>query len=133
MEWFADLRPILRSFKLLRQNPHLWWSKVATLRSTNTWQLVPPSPSQNVLGTKWVYRVKRKADGSIDRYKVCLVVKGYHQLPGLDYSETFSPVVKPTTVRLLLSIAISRGWPVQQLDVQNAFLHGDLFEDVYMS
>ena len=80
-----------------------------------------------------MFRIKRHADGSIERYKARLVAKGFHQQPGIDYDETYSPVIKPTTVRTVLSLAISAGWSVQQIDIQNAFLHGNLSEDVFMT
>jgi hypothetical protein len=67
----------------------------------------------NIVGCKWVFRLKRKADGSIDRHKARLVAKGFHQQPGVNFEETFSPVVKPTTIRLVLSLATSAGWPIQ--------------------
>uniref|UniRef100_A0A2N9IR27 Reverse transcriptase Ty1/copia-type domain-containing protein n=1 Tax=Fagus sylvatica TaxID=28930 RepID=A0A2N9IR27_FAGSY len=103
------------------------------LLKNHTWNLVPSSPSQNLIGCKWVFRVKRHADGSIERFKAQLVAKGFHQQPGIDYGETYSLVIKPTTVRAILSIAISVGWSIRQIDIQNAFLHGHLSKDVFMA
>ncbi|KAL0561727.1 hypothetical protein IC582_002168 [Cucumis melo] len=105
----------------------------SALLKANTWSLVPPSPSQNVVGSKWVFRLKRHTDGSILRYKARMVAKGFHQHPGVDFFETFSPVIKASTIRVVLSIAVPNGWPLRQLDFNNAFLNGHLEENVYMT
>jgi hypothetical protein len=103
------------------------------LLSNQTWTLVPSNTANNVIGCKWVFKVKRKADGSLERYKARLVAKGFYQQAGVDFRETFSPVVKPTTIQTILSVAYSAGWKMQQIDIQNAFLHGLLTEEVFMS
>uniref|UniRef100_A0A2N9E5R8 Integrase catalytic domain-containing protein n=1 Tax=Fagus sylvatica TaxID=28930 RepID=A0A2N9E5R8_FAGSY len=107
-------------------------SEFAALQRQSTWSLVPPSPDHHIIGCHWVFKLKRNSDGSVARYKARLVAQGNHQLPGIDFDETFSPVVKPATVRLMLSIAAQHQWSLRQLDVSNAFLHGSLKECVYM-
>jgi hypothetical protein len=102
------------------------------LLHNKTWSLVPSQAASNLVGCKWVFKLKRKDDGSIERHKARLVAKGFHQQAGIDYGETFILVVKPTTIRTVLSLAYSAGWSLNQIDIHNAFLHGFLSEDVYM-
>src|SRR5436305_13217403 len=87
----------------------------------------------NINSNKWVFRVKKKPDGTIDKLKARLVARGFQQHAGVDFVETFSPVVKPLTIRLVLTLAVTKGWPIQQVDVNNAFLNGDLKEAVFMN
>ena len=97
-----------------------------------TWTLVPRLIDANVVSCKWVYSLKYNLDGSIARYKARLVARGFSQAYGLDYHETFSPVARLSSIRVLFSIALDQSWPLHQLDVSNAFLYGDLDEQVFM-
>jgi hypothetical protein len=106
--------------------------EMEALLKNDTWTLVPLLEGKKAVGCKWVFSIKHKADGSIERYKARLVAKGYTQTYGVAYQETFSPVAKLSTVRILLSLAANLDWPLHQFDVKNAFLHGDLEEEVYM-
>ncbi|GKA21853.1 ribonuclease H-like domain-containing protein [Tanacetum coccineum] len=102
------------------------------LVKNGTWLLVPRPAGVNMVRSMWLFKHKFHADGTLSRYKARLVANGSSQQLGVDFDETFSPVVKPATVRTVLSLAVSRKWPIHQLDVKNAFLNGDLSETVYM-
>jgi Reverse transcriptase (RNA-dependent DNA polymerase)/gag-polypeptide of LTR copia-type/GAG-pre-integrase domain len=114
----------------------VWRQAMATeltaLANNSTWDLVEAPTGAHIIGAKWIFKTKLRADGTLERHKARLVAKGYSQLEGIDYEETFSPVIKPATIRIVLTIALSQNWHLQQLDVNNAFLHGDLQETVYM-
>lgn len=117
---------------------HAHWRKAMSSEFTSktdnyTWDLVEVTQRINVVGCRWVFTIKYNPDGSIDKYKARIVAKGYHQQQGVDYTDTFSPVIKATTIRLILGLAVNCDWPVRQIDVNTAFLQGHLKEEVFMS
>ncbi|KAG8495219.1 hypothetical protein CXB51_012817 [Gossypium anomalum] len=106
--------------------------EIRALEENGTWEVVSLPQGKVPIGCKWVYKVKYQSDGSIEQFKARLVGKGYRQRAGLDFQETFSPVAKQVTVRTVISVAAMNDWPLFQMDVYNAFLQGDLYEEVYM-
>ena len=123
------------SFQQASKDPdwvHAMKLEIAALESNQTWSIVDLPSGKIPIGCRWIYKVKYKASGEVERYKARLVAKGYSQQAGMDYFETFSPVAKMVTVRCVIALAVSKGWPMHQMDVYNAFLQGDLEEEVYM-
>lgn len=94
---------------------------------------MPRPPNANIIGSTWVFRTKYRSDGLIERHKARLVAQGFTQVPGSDFHHTFSPIVKATTVRVILALFVHHKWPLHQLDVKNAFLNGVLSKPVFMS
>ncbi|MCO5603933.1 hypothetical protein L7F22_058089 [Adiantum nelumboides] len=111
---------------------HAMDSEYQSLIDNGTWELVSPPPNRKIVTCKWLLRKKLHADGSVSRYKARLVARGFSQVPGMDYSETFSPVLRITSFRVLIAIAAQFRLLLHQMDVRTAFLHGDLEEEIYM-
>ena len=130
------IEPLTLSEALNSPQSNMWQDAISSeynsLMRNGTWELVPLPPNRKAINCKWIFKLKYKADGSIDRFKARLVAKGYSQVQGMDYNDTFSPVVKITTIRVLLALAAMYDWEVHQLDVTTAFLYGDLSKDIYM-
>ncbi|KAL8101713.1 hypothetical protein AgCh_033560 [Apium graveolens] len=105
--------------------------EIKALEKNGTWDITELPPGKSEVGCKWLFTVKYLADGSIDRFKARLVARGFTQTYGVDYKETFDPVAKLNTVKVLISLAVNNDWPLQQLDVKNVFLNGDLNKEVY--
>nr|CAN76326.1 hypothetical protein VITISV_014220 [Vitis vinifera] len=106
--------------------------EIDALEKNGTWTITDLPVGKRPVGCKWIFTIKYKADGSVERFKARLVARGFTQSYGIDYQETFAPVAKLNTIRILLSLAVNQDWCLQQLDIKNAFLNGDLEEEVYM-
>ena len=102
------------------------------LQKNFTWELVPLPEGKKMVECRWIFTVKLNPDGSINRYKARLVAKGYTQKYGIDYEDTFVPVAKMNTIRVLISLAANLNWPLRQFDIKNTFLNGTIDEEVYM-
>lgn len=89
-------------------------------------------PGKKPIGSKWVYKVKFNSDDTVERLKACVVIRGDTQKAGIDYDETYAPVAKMVSVRVFLVVAVAKNWELHQMDINNAFFHGDLHEEVYM-
>jgi hypothetical protein len=103
-----------------------------SLLENQTWDLVPLPSGRKLVRCRWVYRTKSAVDGQISIYKSRLVAKSFQQVHGNDYDETFTPIAKMDSIHLALAIAVAKGWEVHHMDVNNAFIHGDLSKEIYM-
>lgn len=124
-----------RTFSETSQDPR-WMeamkAEIQALEENKIWKIVQLPPGKSPIGCKWVFKVKYQANGTIERFKARLIAKGYNQHEGVDYQETFSPMVEIVIVRAVISMATAQDWYLRQMDVYNAFLQGDLYEEVYM-
>lgn len=107
-------------------------SEMEALERNGTWDLVAPPRARPLVTCKWLFKLKRDADGNVTRYKARLVARGFSQIAGLDYTDTFAPVTRHSTIRTILAVATARGWHLEQSDISNAYLHADLEEEIYM-
>ncbi|GLU09096.1 hypothetical protein SLE2022_259720 [Rubroshorea leprosula] len=131
---FSDCDPVAFRDAVLESK----WRKdmdeeIAAIERNNSWELTELPKGKKTIGVKWVYKTKLKENGEVDKYKARLVAKGYKQEFGVDYQEVFAPVARHDTIRLVISLAAQNSWPVFQLDVKSAFLHGDLDEQVFIA
>jgi hypothetical protein len=108
-------------------------NEMQSICKNGTWELAILPPGQKPIGLKWVYKLKKNADGGVVKHKARLVAKGYVQQQGVDFDEVFAPVARLDTIRLILALAANRGWQVHHLDVKTAFLNGELEEEVYVA
>ena len=127
----------LKALRKLCRALKLHWKEaindeVESILQNHMWELVDLPPSSKPLGYKWIFQKKMKADGSIDKYKARLVIKGYKQKEGLDYFDTYSPVTRISSIRMLIAIAATQNLEIHQMDVKTTFLNGDLDEEIYM-
>ena len=106
--------------------------EIKMIEKNHTWELMQKPKDKEIIGLKWVYKIKYNEDGTILKHKARLVTKGYSQLPGVDFKETFSPVVHMETIRIVLALTAQLKLQVYQLDVKSAFLNGEIEEEVYV-
>ena len=120
------------SHALRRSHRQAMKEELDALHKTGTWDLVDLPSGKSAIGCKWVYKIKTRSDGTVDRYKACLVARGFTQEHGIDFEETFAPVARLSSVRTLIAVSVARKWPLFQMDVKNAFLNGEISEGLVM-
>ena len=98
----------------------------------SAWEIVPRLEGKSVVGSRWIYKVKQAADGSVEKYKSRFVTRGFSQIEGIDYEETFAPVTRYSSIWTILALSAQMGWHIHQMDVKTAFLNGVIEEEVYI-
>lgn len=107
-------------------------AELKAMEDMGVWEVVPRPENTNVISSKWVYKLKRDANGEISRFKARLVARGFTQVFGTDYLDTYAPVTRLETIRLLFALAVENDWEIRQIDVKTAYLNGDLDEEIFM-
>jgi hypothetical protein len=132
----ADTEPTTLAEALARPDGAQWQTamkeELDSIETNRVYELVELPPGRKAIGCKYVFKIKRNADGTVERYKARLVAKGFSQKEGVDFTETFAPVAKFQSIRTVLALAAAQGYPVHQMDVKTAFLNGDIEEEIYM-
>jgi hypothetical protein len=103
-----------------------------SILKNDVWDIVPRLEGKSVVTSRWIYKIKHAADGSIEKYKVRFVSRGFSRVEGVDYDETFAPVALYTSIRSIIALAVSMGWKLHQMDVKTSFLNGEIEEEVYI-
>ena len=103
-----------------------------SIMRNDVWEVVPRPEGKSVVTSRWLYKVKFVVDGSIEKHKARLVARGFSQVEGIDYDETFAPVARYTSIHTIMTIAAEMGWCIHQMDVKTAFLNGILEEEAYI-
>ncbi|GJU06396.1 ribonuclease H-like domain-containing protein [Tanacetum coccineum] len=130
---YMVLKKLLDMLILIMRTIDVMNAEIETLNKNYTWDITNLPANRKSIGNKWIWKIKYKVNGEIDRYKARLVTKGLNQKERIDFDEIFSPVVKMSTVRCVIALSVTNNWPLFQLDVNNAFLYGDLDEEIYMT
>ena len=122
----------MKKLQLIKQWMDAMKEELKMIENNQSWELVDKLTHKRAIGVKWVYRTKLNSDGSINKHKARLVFKGYAQMFRVDFSETFAPVARLDTIRMLLVLATQKGWNIHQMDVKSTFLNGYLEEEIFV-
>jgi hypothetical protein len=133
MSHIIDTEPSCRGEALGQQ---VWKDAMAkeyqSFMKNDVWDIIPRSEGKSIVTSKWIYKIKHATDGSIEKYKARFVARGFSQVEGIDYEETFAPVARYTSIRTIIALDASMGWKLHQKDVKTSFLNGEIEEEFYI-